>query len=158
MADQHWQLEGTLAQLIYSPRGAIEGLLLDVDGAVAQFVVDKHEPQLPPNLKTGQKLNLIGALRKPSPKGEAEHEVYDLVEIVGNSHNAEKELSGKIVRLNFAKHGEANGVILESGDFIHTKPDGLRELGWKVGDKVKAKGRTHPLATGSGVVLEWQPA
>ena len=157
MADQHWQLEGTLAQLIYSPRGTIEGLLLDVDGAVAQFVVDKHDTHLPQHLKAGQPLTLIGTLRKPSPKGEAEHEVYDLVEIVGNEHEAEKELSGKVARLNYAKHGEPNGVVLESGDFIHTKPDGLRKLGWKVGDAIKAKGRVQALATGAGYVLEFQP-
>lgn len=156
MADQHWQLEGTLAQLLYSPRGTVEGLLLDVDGTVAQFVVDKHEAHLPHDIAAGQKLSLIGALRKPSPKGEAEHEVYDLIEIVGNKHEAEKELSGKVARLNYAKHGEPNGVVLESGDFIHTKPEGLRQLGWKVGDQVKAKGPVQRLATGDGHVLEYR--
>ncbi|WP_226858430.1 hypothetical protein [Diaphorobacter aerolatus] len=166
MTDQYWELQGTLAQPIYSPRGTVEGLMLDVDGIAVQFVIGKHEAHLAHlalHLKQGQKLTLIGALRKPSPKGEAEHEVYDLIEIVGRGDDSqsaeytasEKEIGGKIVRFNYARHGEPNGVVLDTGDFIHTRPDGLRKLAWKLGDQVHAKGRVQPLASGMGVVLEY---
>ena len=32
------------------------------------------------------------------------------------------------MRLNYAKHGAANGVVLDNGDFVHTRPDGFAAL------------------------------
>ena len=61
-----------------------------------------------------------------------------------------------VVRFNYAKHGKPNGVVLDNGDFIHTKPDGLEKLGLKVGDTVKVKGQAKPLVTGTGRVIEAQ--
>jgi hypothetical protein len=46
---------------------------------------------------------------------------------------------GTVVRFNFAKHGQASGVVLDSGHFLHTRPDGLRRLGWRIGQNVKVK-------------------
>ncbi|WP_256220106.1 MULTISPECIES: hypothetical protein [unclassified Variovorax] len=58
------------------------------------------------------------------------------------------------MRLNYARHGEANGVVLDTGDFVHTRPDGFERLGLKIGDEVRAEGRAQPLATGEGRVIE----
>ena len=58
------------------------------------------------------------------------------------------------MRLNFARHGEANGVVLDSGHFIHTKPDGMAKLKLEVGDRVEADGEARPLSTGTGQVVE----
>ena len=85
MADHHWELSGKLSHLIYNPRGGIEGLLLDVDGIPAQFVSEPHLETTLARCKPGQRLTLIGELRKPSPKGPSDHEVYDLNEIVGEA-------------------------------------------------------------------------
>ena len=62
--------------------------------------------------------------------------------------------SGTVVRLNFARHGEVNGVVLDSGHFIHTRPDGMAKLQLAVGDRVEAQGDALPLVNGTGMVVE----
>ena len=61
---------------------------------------------------------------------------------------------GRVVRFNYARHGAANGVVLDSGDFVHTKPAGLVALKLKVGSRVRASGDSHPLAHGRGRVVD----
>ena len=61
---------------------------------------------------------------------------------------------GRVVRFNYARHGEANGFILESGDFIHTAPKGFKKLKVKVGDVIEAEGEITALFDGRGVVVE----
>jgi hypothetical protein len=158
--DSVWSLEGRLAQLIYSPRGGIEGLLLDVDGTPAQFVLAPHQTDAAAGLAEGQHLVVEGTHAGPSPKGEAEHDVYHferLVSVDGKVREAPAvngDVSGTVVRFNYAKHGAANGVLLDSGDFVHTKPDGLLRLGLEIGSFVRAEGEARMLVTGAGRVVE----
>jgi hypothetical protein len=151
-----WQLDGTIEQWLYSPKGNHEGLLLDVGGVRAQFV---WAPDIDLDLSTlqlGQPAMVWGTVRPPSPKGEAEHEVYDLVDIRqgGATRKVPATVTGRIVGFNYAKHGEKNGVLLDTGDFIHTKPEGLRATGWKLGQKVSVKREGRRLEDGSGLVIE----
>jgi hypothetical protein len=105
-------------------------------------------------------LRLEGTEEGPSPKGEAGHTVYRFERLASIDGEAprhaqlDERIDGTVVRLNYARHGEPNGVVLDTGDFIHTKPDGFARLGLKVGDKVRAEGRAQPLATGEGRVVE----
>ncbi len=103
---------------------------------------------------------LEGTVAEPSPKGKPPHEVYQLERLVSvdgkpaaPAHEP-AEVSGTVVRFNYARHGAPNGVVLDTGDFVHTKPDGLERLGLKVGDAVKAEGDVRTLAAGSGRVVE----
>jgi hypothetical protein len=45
-------------------------------------------------------------------------------------------------------------VALDSGDFIHTKPQGISGLKLEVADKVSADGEARPLKVGAGRVVE----
>ena len=45
-------------------------------------------------------------------------------------------------------------MVLDTGDFIHVKPDGMARLGLKVGDKVEADGDAQMLSTGKGWAVE----
>ena len=81
----------------------------------------------------------------PSDKGPAAHPVYHLLA-------APAGVRGTVTRLNYAKHGEANGVVLDTGDFVHLKPGGVRQVGLKVGDKVVAEGDSRPMEFGGRVV------
>lgn len=38
-----WSVEGRFQHLLYSPKGGIEGLLIDTEGIATQFVVDPHD-------------------------------------------------------------------------------------------------------------------
>ena len=158
-----WAVEGRFKHLIYSPKGAIEGLLIDTDGVPTQFVTDPHDPStntLFAGLRAGQTLVIEGTDPGPSHKGEPEHSVYHferLASVDGKDAKAphrHDDVAGTVVRFNYAKHGAANGVVLDNGDFVHTKPDGMERLGLKIGDKVRAEGRAQPLVTGTGRVIE----
>lgn len=160
---QAWSIEGRFQHLIYSPRGTIEGLLIDTDGALTQFVTDPQDAASLDRfvaLKTGQAVVIEGTEEPRSPKGGSDHMVYRfqrLASVDGNESGAPHEpaeVRGKVARLNYAKHGEPNGFVLDSGDFVHTRPDGFRALGLKVGDQVSAQGPSRPLAHGKGRVLE----
>lgn len=158
-----WSVEGTFQHLVYSPKGTVEGLVIETDGAPAQFVCDGHDPAASAGLdklKAGQAVVIEGTVAEPSPKGKPAHEVYQLERLVSVDGKpvapAHKpaDVSGTVVRFNYAKHGAPNGVVLDSGDFVHTKPDGLERLGLKLGDTVKAEGDARPLAGGAGRVVE----
>jgi hypothetical protein len=158
-----WSVQGHFQHLIYSPKGAIEGVLIDTDGVPTQFVTEPQDPaiaELFGGLRTGQALVVEGTEAPASPKGESAHTVYRferLASVDGREPKAshgEEHTRGKVVRFNYAKHGEANGVVLDNGDFVHTKPDGLRPLGLQIGDTIEAKGATRPLVTGGGRVIE----
>lgn len=158
-----WSVEGRFQHLVYSPRGGVEGVLIDTDGVLTQFVFDRHDEGAAPafaGLQAGQALVIEGTEEGPSPKGEAGHTVYRferLASVDGEAPrhtDADADIAGTVVRFNYARHGEANGVVLDTGDFVHTRPDGFARLGLKVGDKVRAEGHAQPLATGEGRVVE----
>ncbi|MFO0744135.1 MAG: hypothetical protein U1F43_00485 [Myxococcota bacterium] len=158
-------LEGKFAHLVYSPVGDIEGVLLTIDGAPAQVVFDHDDDESPADFEAvepGQAIALVGTLLGPSVKGPAEHPVYAFVRLVSidGRKPAKRQsasgaaYSGVVARFNYARHGAANGVVLDTGDFIHTKPEGLRRLKLAIGDKVEADGDAQMLANGRGWAVE----
>jgi hypothetical protein len=161
-----WSVEGRFQQLIFSPKGAIEGLMIETGGVLTQFVIDPQQPAVGEQflgLRAGQALLLEGTLADPSPKGESAHVVYVFERLAAVDGKPPKTLAepanasaGKVVRFNYAKHGAVNGVVLDNGDFIHTKPKGFDKLGLQIGDKVRAEGPSRPLITGKGQVIEAQ--
>lgn len=161
------QLQARFRHLIYSPRGEIEGVLVDVDGGPAQVVFDRHDdltPVLFADLLEGQTLIVEGFPAAPSDKGEPEHSVFGFVRLksVDGAKPATRKPAqgaayrGKAIRFNYARHGAANGVVLDSGDFIHTRPEGLAGLKLKIGDVVEADGDAQMLTTGKGWAVEAQ--
>lgn len=158
-----WSVEGRFAHYLYSPKGGIEGMLIETDGIPAQFVFERHGEGLPAQLadiRAGQALVVEGTESPPSPKGEAAHTVYRferLAAIDGKplpEAQPDDSVDGRVARIHYARHGEANGVVLDNGDFVHTRPQGFAQLNLKVGDRVQAEGRVRPLATGEGRVVE----
>jgi len=158
------KLTGTFIQVIHSPKGGVEGLLLEAEGQTVQFVLAKNDEAgatLVSSIKPGQSLTVAGDAMPPSNKGEGVHPVHALDKITAIDGKAPKRAaaaasgySGKIVRLNYARHGAPNGFVLDTGDFIHVKPEGFAKLGLKVGDAVSADGDAHFLSTGGGWAVE----
>lgn len=156
---QAWSLEGRVQHLLHSPRGEVEGLMIDVDGVPAQFVFDKHDDPAArafQAVQAGKTVVADGTLVPPPPHGEAAHEVYAferLVSIDGVAFapdDAPRQVQGRVVRIHHARHGEPNGVVLDTGDFIHTRPDGYAQLGLEVGADVTASGPARPLRGDAG--------
>jgi len=163
-------LLGIVKDLNFAPKGEVDGLILDVGGATVQV-------NLPPDRASGAS-ELVGQTVEltvgPEPKAaehpKGDHPVRKLIAFEGDHARSpdhgrkpplEKpkhehgpgesaEVSGTVRRLNFAKHGEANGVVLDGGDFAHLKPDGMRRAGLKVGQEVTARGKSKPVPTEAG--------
>lgn len=157
-----WSIEGRYVHPIYSPKGGIEGVMLDADGVATQFVFGKGPDDATPfgKVKPGQRVTLEGTEAKPWPEGESAHAVYQFKRLAGidgkDAHEGGKpaHVKGKVIRMNYARHGEANGVLLDSGDFVHIRPDRFAGLGIAVGDQVEASGPGRPLADGGGQAID----
>jgi hypothetical protein len=166
MSIKHEQsIAGKFQHVIFNSKGGIEGVLLDVDRQPLQIVFDRRDSESAGDfqrLRRGQKLIIDAAPQRPSVKGEGAHPVFDYVRLVSvdgrksphRRQHMRPGYSGVVARLNYARHGAANGVVLDTGDFIHTKPEGLARLKLKVGDPVRADGSACPLVTGRGRVVE----
>jgi hypothetical protein len=146
-------LNGQLQQLLFSPKGGIEGLLIKVGSKSIQVSMDPA---------TADARALAGAVGEPieaqgsadhSPKTkDSVHPVYELEFITKIGGKAVHPISGVVARIHYAKHGEPNGVILESGEFIHTRPLGMKKLKLEVGAKVVARGETRMTVLGTPLI------
>lgn len=158
-------LRGRVIHLIYSPKGGIEGVLLQSSDGDVQLVLDKEDKDSARHLLTVASDSMLDAVVEkmpPSKKGPSPHRVYTLVGLAASDPKTGKKkdigstgiFSGRVVRFNYARHGEPNGVVLDSGHFIHTKPDGMKQLGLGIGKKVEAEGDARALVHGDGFVVE----
>lgn len=159
-------IEGQFLHTIYSPHGSVEGVLVEAQDRPIQFVF-AHEDDASPaafhGLGAKQAVVVEGVLQEPSPKGDAEHPVYEFSKLVSIDGHPPRDrgsatdgpaYKGTVVRFNYARHGERNGVILDTGDFIHSKPDGMAILKLRVGDSVEADGDAHRLVDDSGWAVD----
>ena len=113
-----------------SPKGHIEGALVETADGRAQINFPKHHAEsLARSMRLGKRVELAV---KPEPN-EGDHPVF-------TAHGEPAELSGTVVRLNYALHGEVNGYHLDDGTFAHVKPEGAKKYQVQVGDQVKAAG------------------
>lgn len=58
-------------------------------------------------------------------------------------------IKGMVGSWHFARHGEPNGVILETGEFIHLRPSGMALAGLDIGSKVNAVGELRMTILGT---------
>lgn len=156
----HQMISGKFRHAIYSPKGLIEGILLDADGQAVQIVIEPDEPLAESfaKLKPGMKLELEACEAEPSHKGPAAHPVHHLHRLISAGGRAQQleplqqRVKGIVARFNYAKHGEPNGVVLDSGDFVHLKPDGMSASALEVGDPVEAEGMARAMVVGHRVI------
>lgn len=158
------KITGTFLHIVYSPKGGVEGFLLESAGEIAQFVLDKGDTtaaDIAATLRPGQKVVVSADSLPKSPKGAGQHPVHGLLKVVSidgkrpaAASSLEAGYAGTVVRLNYARHGAPNGYVLDSGDFVHVKPDGFCKLRLSVGDSVSAEGDAQFLATGNGWAVE----
>lgn len=160
------RLEGKFLHPIYAPHGEIEGVMIASRVGPVQVVFERHDEDpalIFQGLTLGQVVVIDSRPKPPSPKGEAEHPVHVFISLVSvdGAPTPQRQFPpegpayrGNVVRLNYARHGERNGVVLDSGDFIHTKPQGMAQLDLKPGDRVEADGDATRLADDTGWAVE----
>lgn len=149
---------GTIETLNVSPKGFHEGFLLRTGKRIVQINLAKDSRGAPEN-GLSQGVQITVEIEPEEPHGEPCHDVFRLVRLLGaNGESPEgakhesQNFSGRVETLNYALHGEVNGGILDSGDFLHLKPGGARALKLKVGMQVDGKGRTKPMVGGHSVI------
>jgi hypothetical protein len=153
-------LTGSLQQLLYSPKGGLEGFLIAVRNKTLQVSMNPATADVGAlSQALGRRIE-VTAEPDHSPKTkDAAHPIYKLGAITKVAGKAFKsngkghgEVSGSVASIHYAKHGEANGVILESGEFIHTRPHGMKMLKLRVGSKVVAHGERRMTVLGTTLI------
>jgi len=118
-------LKGTVLAHNISPRGHVEGALIETENGLAQLNVGKHGNPV-----------AVGAMVDVAVEredGAGDHPVFTAMVTTGAA-------GGVIARLNYALHGEPNGYVLGDGTFVHVKPDDAKKYTFKVGDRITATG------------------
>lgn len=132
-------LRGKVVAHNISPKGHVEGALIETAKGIAQLNFPKHDAgALVRATKVGATVDLPAELEDE----DGDHPVY-------RANDAGGSVTGVVVRLNYALHGEVNGYHLDDGTFVHVKPDGAKRYKLRVGDRITAEGsrRTGDAAT-----------
>jgi len=159
MAKQAEFINGTCRQLLFSPKGGIEGVLIKAKGAVVQVAMDPDSGALFARATgPGKRLRLLAvADHSPRTEGSA-HPVYQfesLADADGRAIEAPDAdpknitIKGVVACLHYARHGQPNGVMLETGEFIHLRPRGMEQTGLEVGSRVNAVGELRMTLLGT---------
>ena len=63
-------------------------------------------------------------------------------------------IEGVVEHLNFAKNGEPNGAVLDSGYFVHMKPRAAHAIGLRIGQSLQVQGKLKMSSSGGQKVVE----
>jgi hypothetical protein len=155
----HSTLEGVIEYLNFSPKGAYEALLLKTGkGQRVQLnFPPEWSEQIATELKPGDRVTADVEPYDDDRPGD--HPVYHLHCLKGAKglrfgDTAESPIEGKVERINFAKHGEPNGAVLDSGHFVHLKPSGARLIDLRIGQRLTVEGRSKRRGHGTAEVIE----
>ena len=152
-------LSGTCQDLLFSPKGGIEGVLLEVDGKTVQISMPPHlGSAMAQKTSAGKRLRVLARADRSPKTSAADHPVYEFETLADSAGQAIEwpgdgdglvAMKGKVARIHYAKHGEPNGVVLDSGEFVHLRPHGMEAIGLKVGSKVDARGELRMTILGT---------
>ena len=152
-------IHGTCQQLLFSPKGGIEGALVKMQGSVVQVSVRPDQGAALMQLTgPGRRLRVL-AVADHSPKTAAgAHPVFkfeSFADVAGQAIDGpeadpgQSTIKGVVASWHYARHGEPNGVILETGEFIHLRPHGMAAAGLDIGSRVNAVGELRMTVLGT---------
>ena len=143
-------LNGTCRQLLYSPKGGIEGVLLAVKGRTLQVSLSADEgAALSRATAPGKRLRVLASADHSPKTRDAAHPMYQFASLADAAGHpialptdepGATVIKGEVAALHFARHGQPNGVVLDTGEFIHMRPHGMAAAGLGLGAKVRAVG------------------
>ncbi len=151
---------GHLQQLLFSPKGGLEGMLIAVQNEPLQVSMEPATADPDALSKAIGRRIEVTVVPDHSPKTRAAaHPVFKLASIrkvagklfKSNTANHDR-IRGVVASIHYAKHGEPNGVILTSGEFIHTRPHGMEKLKLRVGSQVVARGERRKTVLGTDLI------
>ena len=155
-------IKGTSKQLLFSPKGGVEGVLVKVKGELLQITIDPNIGTTLARLAAPGKRVKILASPERSPKAkDAAHPVFKFESFADSERHAVESrgedegnvpVKGVVSTIHFARHGQPNGVVLESGEFVHMRPHGMQRLQLVIGGKVTAIGAVRTTVLGTRLV------
>jgi len=166
-ANEAQALKGAVERFNYSPKGEYESLMLTTGGKPIQV---NFPPHLGAKIAKAVAIGDSIGVTATSTESKGDHPVYDLVslspksgdEILAPAPHAKPApkpepkpaitIEGEVKFLNYAHHGEVNGAVLASGDFVHLGPHEAEALRLAVGQRLVAKGEAETLADGRRVI------
>jgi hypothetical protein len=166
MIDQkHTPFRGTVLSFNISPKGSFEGLLLRTDEG-EETIQFNFPPQaittVAHHAVVGDRVRATAQAIHDDDRPH-EHPVMELFAISGPGgrmlklHDSDQakaaHVQGKVKQINYAKHGEANGAILDSGEFVHLTPHGAKAVGLRVGQELHVRGKGRLMLIG-GTLIE----
>ena len=159
MAKHTELIRGTCQQLLFSPKGGIEGALVKMKGTVVQVSVPPDKgAALAQVTGPGRQLRVLATPDHSAKTAVAAHPVFkfeSFADVAGQAikvldrEPSETTIKGVVQAWHFARHGEPNGVILETGEFIHLRPHGMVAAGLDIGSKVNAVGELRMTVLGT---------
>jgi hypothetical protein len=152
-------IHGTCQQWLFSPKGDIEGALVRAKGVLIQVSVAPGDAAtLRAATGPGRRLRIL-ALPDHSPKAaKGAHPVYGFESCADAAGQPvekpapdpdQSTIKGVVAAWHYTRHGEPNGVVLETGEFIHLRPRGVVAAGLDIGSKLSATGRVRLTVLGT---------
>ena len=152
-------ISGTCQQILFSPKGGVEGALVKRKGSALQLLMHPDAgAALALSTAPGKRLRVLSTADHSPKTRDGAHPVY-LFEAfavangnatdTASSYPAHTTIRGIVDALHYARHGHPNGVVLETGEFIHMRPHGMAQVGLGVGAKVTAFGELRSTVLGT---------
>lgn len=138
-------IKGKIQSFNVSSKGFYESFLLQNGKEVVQINLPREAgPEAARELKPdGEVAVTVKAVENGRP---SHHPVYEWVQ----DKSAPQE--GIVKQINYARHGEPNGAILETGEFLHLRPEGAKAVGLEVGQKLSFEGEVRTAPGGHPVI------
>jgi hypothetical protein len=160
-------LKGIVERFNYSPKGSYESLLIKSGDTLVQVNFPPHMmAEVTQAVATGDQISVVAV----AENSKGDHPVYRLEKLTttkgadvimrkpepGEHPKPEEHLKpekvekveGVVKYLNYARHGEVNGAVLESGDFIHLGPHGAELVKLASGQKLVIEGAAATMVDG----------
>jgi hypothetical protein len=135
-------IKGKIRSLNLSPKGHFESFLLEDAKRVVQINLDPHSAVS--GLVVGE---VISVNAEPwEDERPSSHPVFAWTD------PPKAALKGVVKQINYALHGEPNGAILDTGEFVHMKPEGAKAVKLKLGQSLTVEGESKTSADGHVVI------
>jgi len=147
-------LKGAVERFNHSPEGRYEGLLLKSGDKLVQVNFPKPlAAEVTKAVATGDQISVVGV----AEEAKGDHPVYRLQKLTtakGAEIAMERKIEGVVKYLNYSRHGEVNGAVLDNGNFVHLGPKGVRLVKLAIGEKLSAEGEAATMGDGHLVMEE----
>jgi hypothetical protein len=145
-------IDGKCERFLFSRKGGIDGVMLRIKGGdLVQIAMHAPVGALMARFaQPGKRLRLLATPDRSVKVARSPHRVYAFTSFAAADGKAieskqvcpaDVRIGGIVAALHFARHGQPNGVVLESGEFIHLRPRGMLQAAPVVGAAVTAVGQ-----------------